>query len=68
MALLVGQSVFPVQAQSLVMSNEYRKHVIEVQPSFNDGLHDVKFDAKRKRFLLLPATFIYHIRKIFRIC
>ena len=53
---------------SVTCDGQYRKHVIEPQSSFHDGLHDVKFDAKRKRLLLLPAALIYHIQKIFRIC
>ena len=67
MDLLVGQSVFPIDQSSVTCDGQYRKHEIEAQRSFYDGLHDVKFDAKRKRLLLLlPGTFIYHIRRIFR--
>ena len=68
MDLLVGQSVFPIDQSSVTCDGQYRKHEIEAQSSFYDGLHDVKFDAKRKRLLLLllPGTFIYHIRRIFR--
>ena len=70
MDLFVGQSVFPIDQSSVTCDGQYRKHEIEAQRSFCDGLHDVKFDAKRKRLLLLlllPGTFIYHMRRIFRI-
>ena len=59
MDLLVGQSVFPIDQSSVTCDGQYRKHEIEAQRSFYDGLHDVKIRCQKEKITATTTWYFY---------